>query len=411
MDRFKPDTAGDIQDIIGWAISHEKALCIEGAGSKSGLGRPVEADAVIELSALTGITLYEPGELILRAKAGTPLQEINDAVAHAGQQLAFEPPFWGPLYGVSHGGTLGGLIAANQSGSRRFKSGALRDHLLGVEAVSGRNDVFKSGGRVMKNVSGYDLPKLMAGSYGTLGVITEATLKVMPKPEKVQTLMIAGTTDRDASSLMTAATKSPLEVSGAAYLPGGVVAKSSLPEIAGVGNGITLLRLEGYADSIGARMDSLKSLVAAKGIDLDPIAGREGVAVLDDTTSDQLWADVSNAGFFAKDTSALWRVSSVPGRMNAIVASVGAEAWFADWAGGLIWFSVPAEGTADADIIRQAVSRGGGHATLMRAPNALRKRVPVFQPQDTVLAKLTANIKTAFDPHGVLNPGRMYADV
>ena len=249
MDRFKPDTAGDIQDIIGWATSDGKTLKIEGGGSKGGLGRPVEPDAVIELSALTGITLYEPGELILRAKAGTPLQEINDAVAQAGQQLAFEPPSWGALYGVSHGGTLGGLIAANQSGSRRFKSGALRDHLLGVEAVSGRNDVFKSGGRVMKNVSGYDLPKLMAGSYGTLGVITEATLKVMPKPEKVQTLMVAGTTVRDASALMTAATKSALEVSGAAYVPGSVVAKSSLPEIAGVGNGITLLRLEGYADS------------------------------------------------------------------------------------------------------------------------------------------------------------------
>ena len=411
MDRFKPDTAGDIQDIIGWAISDEKSVAIEGAGSKTGLGRPVEADAVLDLSALTGITLYEPGELILRAKAGTPLQEINDTVAQAGQQLAFEPPIWGALYGVSHGGTLGGLIAANQSGSRRFKSGALRDHLLGVEAVSGRNDLFKSGGRVMKNVSGYDLPKLMAGSYGTLGVITEATLKVMPKPEDVQTLIIAGTTDRDAAALMTAATTSPLEVSGAAYLPGVVVAKSSLPEIAGVGNGITLLRLEGYAESIGARMDSLKELVGTKGIDLDPIAGREGVAVLEEATSEQLWRDVSDAAFFAKDTSALWRVSSVPGRMNAIVSSVGADAWYADWAGGLIWFSVPAEGTADADIIRQAVKRAGGHATLMRAPDDLRKRVSVFQPQDAVLAKLTANIKTAFDPHGVLNPGRMYADI
>ncbi len=415
MDIFKPSSPAEIQEIVGWALSEGKKLRVQGQGSKSGLGRPVDADALIDLSGLTGITLYEPGELILRAKAGTPLREIEDRLSQAGQQLAFEPPKWGALYGSAQvgtvAGTVGGMVAANASGSRRMKAGALRDHLLGVEAVSGRNDLFKSGGRVMKNVTGYDLPKLMAGSHGTLGVLTEVTLKVMPAPEQVQTLMIAGVSDRDAVVLMTAAMQSPLEISGAAHLPRNVVAKSAMPEISGIEGGVTLLRLEGYAKSLGARVAALKDLVARKGVDLEPLAGRDGVAILEDGTSERLWREVSDVTFFANDDSALWRVSSAPTRMLSIASSVGAEAWYADWAGGLIWLAVRPEGSVDADIVRQAVSRAGGHATLMRAPDAVRQRVSVFHPQDPVLATLTANIKNAFDPEKVLNFGRMYADV
>ncbi len=411
MDVFKPSTSDELHDVVGWALAESKKLRIQGQNSKSGLGRPIEADAIVDLSGQSGITLYEPGELILRAKAGTPLQEIDKTLTDAGQQLAFEPPRWGALYGSQDGGTLGGLVATNLSGARRVKAGALRDHLLGVEAVSGRNEAFKSGGRVMKNVSGYDLPKLMAGSYGTLGILTELTVKVMPAAEKVRTLMIAGASGRNAQALMTAAMQSPLEVSGAAHLPKVTVAMSALPEISGIDQGLTLLRLEGYATSIGARVKALQELVAQHGVELKPLSGHAGVTVLDDTTSLRLWREVSDVSFFAKSDFAIWRVSTAPTHLSSIVATVGADAWYCDWAGGLIWLAVAPEGAADADLVRQAVNRAGGHATLIRAPEAIRQKVSVFHPQNAVAATLTQNIKNAFDPQKILNCGRMYADV
>ncbi len=410
MDIFKPANPGDIQEVVGWALSDGKKLRVQGLETKSGLGRPVDADAVLDLSALTGITLYEPGELILRAKAGTPLQEIEQALSDAGQQLAFEPPSFAALYGGTGRGTVGGLVAGNLSGARRVKAGALRDHLLGIEAISGRNETFKSGGRVMKNVTGYDLPKLMAGSHGTLAVLTEVTLKVAPAAEQVQTLLVAGLRDREALSVLIAAMQAPLEVSGAAYLPSAVVAKSRQPDISGIAQGIALLRIEGYASSLGARMDTLKDLVAKKGAELKPLAGHGGATVLDSSKSRSLWQEISDASFFQHDGSALWRVSTAPSHALSVVTTVGADAWYADWGGGLIWLSVPAEGSADEEIVRQAVGRAGGHATLIRGPEALRREVPVFHPQDHVHAVLSRNIKRAFDPERILNPGRMYAD-
>lgn len=411
MDAFKPSDAAETQEIIGWALSEGKKLSIRGQGSKTGLGRPVNADVVIDLSAQTGITLYEPGELILRAKGGTPLAEIEEALTQAGQQLAFEPTHWGRLYGSSDGGTIGGLVATNASGSRRVKAGALRDNFLGVEAISGRNELFKSGGRVMKNVTGYDLPKLMAGSHGTLGVLTEVTLKVMPKAEQTKTLLIVGTSDRDAMALMSVAMGSTLDVSGAAYLPKNVVSKSSLAEISGIDQGTTLLRLEGYEASLGARVEALKSLVAKEGHTLKPMAGHDGIALLDDTVSEILWQEVSDVAFLAKGDHAIWRISTAPSHALGLATSIGADAWYCDWAGGLVWMAVNAAGSADEEIVRQAVARAGGHATLMRAPDDVRCRVSVFQPQTEPLATLTQNIKKAFDPQKILNFGRMYADV
>src|SRR5215813_64753 len=243
-DTLKPRDVKDIEDTVQWAVGNEKALDLIGHGSKRAIGRPAQSDLTLDLSGLTGVTLYEPEELVLAARAGTPLAEIEALIAAQGQMLAFEPMDYAPLLGGPSGrATIGGVLAANLSGPRRLKAGAARDHFLGFSAVSGRGESFKSGGRVVKNVTGYDLCKVMAGSWGTLAALTEVTIKVLPRPETEQTLLIRGLDPARAVEAMTLAMGSACDVSGAAHLSADVAARS--PEIAG--GAVTALRLEGFA--------------------------------------------------------------------------------------------------------------------------------------------------------------------
>src|SRR5215813_14345118 len=226
-DTLKPRDARDVEDAIQWALANEKALEVIGHGSKRAIGRPAQTDLTMDLSGLSGVTLYEPEELVLTAKAGTPLHEIEALTAASGQMLAFEPMDYGPVLGGPPArGTIGGTVAANVAGPRRIKAGAARDHVLGFAAVSGRGETFKSGGRVVKNVTGYDLSKLMAGSWGTLAAMTEVTVKVLPRPEREETLLIPGLSETDAVAAMNAALGAPAEVSGAAHLPAAVAVRA-----------------------------------------------------------------------------------------------------------------------------------------------------------------------------------------
>src|SRR4029453_10899227 len=219
-DTLKPGDGKDVEAAVQWALAEGKALELVGQGSKRAIGRPAQTDLTLDLSGLSGVTLYEPEELVLSAKAGTPLAEIEALVASKGQQLAFEPMDYGPILGGTPGrGTIGGALAANLSGPRRIKAGAARDHFLGVSAVSGRGEIFKSGGRVVKNVTGYDLCKLIAGSWGTLAAMTEVTIKVLPSPETEATVLIAGLAPAQAVDAMTGAMGSSCDVSGGGPLP------------------------------------------------------------------------------------------------------------------------------------------------------------------------------------------------
>src|SRR5882757_4779332 len=248
-DNLKPRDARDVEAAVQWALAEGKALELVGRSTKRALGRPAQTDLTLDLSGLSGVTLYEPEELVLSAKAGTPLAEIEALVAGRGQQLAFEPMDYGPILGGSAGrGTIGGTLAANLSGPRRIKAGAARDHFLGVAGVSGRGETFKSGGRVVKNVTGYDLCKLIAGSWGTLAAMTEVTIKVLPAPETEETLLIRGLEPAHAVEAMTSAMGSACDVSGAAHLSPEVA--TSIPAVAGAGGGITALRLEGFSPSV-----------------------------------------------------------------------------------------------------------------------------------------------------------------
>jgi glycolate oxidase FAD binding subunit len=411
-DTLRPRDAKDVEAAVQSALAEGKTMEIVGHGSKRAIGRPAQTDLTLDLSALSGVTLYEPEELVLSAKAGTPLAEIESLLAAKGQQLAFEPMNYAAILGAAAGrGTIGGALATNISGPRRIKAGAARDHFLGAYAVSGRGESFKSGGRVVKNVTGYDLCKLMAGSWGTLAAMTEVTIKVLPRPETEQTLLIRGLEPGQAIAAMTAAMGSSCDVSGAAHLPADVAARVPAGEIAG--GAITALRLEGFSPSVAERMRMLEALMQPFG----------ELASTDETMSRRLWTAIRDVAPFAvrgsahsarEDERPLWRVSTAPSRGAEFAAMIAIAAHahiFYDWAGGLIWLTLDPGQDAGAALISRAVAATGGHATLIRAPASVRAAIEVFARQDPAVAALTKRVKDSFDPRGVLNPGRMWAGV
>ena len=400
MTTFIPFTHTDVLTAIQWALSENSPIEILGHGSKRGIGRPLQCEHTLDLSALSGVTLYEPEELVLSAKAGTPIADIERLLAQNGQELAFEPMDCTRLLGGEgpKTGTIGGAIGANLSGPRRLKAGAARDHILGINAVSGRGEVFKSGGRVVKNVTGYDLSKLMAGSWGTLAVLTDITVKVLPAAETQTTLAIRGLTDEHATAAMALAMGSSAEVSGAAHLPHGVT-----PRVASDMRGddpATLLRIEGFGPSVAYRTAALKQLLKNAG----------PIEEITDRASKTLWRDVRDCAPFADGTDRpVWRVSMAPSEAHKMVLALrmeaGADAFY-DWQGGLVWLRMEAD--PEAETLRALIRQfGGGHATLVRASPAWRAALPVFEPQPTALAALAARLKAEFDPSGILNPGRM----
>ncbi|HTK13930.1 MAG TPA: glycolate oxidase subunit GlcE [Xanthobacteraceae bacterium] len=405
-DIFKPRDDKDLEAIIQAALSRDTVLEVIGAGTKRTIGRPVQAGATLDISGLSGVTLYEPNELVLTARAGTPLAVIEEAIAATGQQLAFEPIDYAAVLGTPRGAaTLGGVLACNLSGPRRLCAGAARDHFLGFSAVSGRGETFKSGGRVVKNVTGYDLCKLMAGSWGTLAVMTDVTIKVLPRPETEETVLALGLAPADAVKAMTAIMGSRCEASGAAHLPAHVALRTT----AGKHHApVTAIRIDGVAPSVAHRVREAREILG--------VFAPDG-ATLSGTASTEFWTAVRHVLPFAATGKAerpLWRISVPPSAAakvaDDICGALGGEAMW-DWAGGLIWIECLPVENAGAGIVRRAIREAGGHATLIRAPAALRATVDVFQDDAAPVAALSRRIKQGFDPKGVLNPGRMWAGV
>jgi len=404
---LKPRDQAEVEDAVRWALAGGTALEVIGRGSKRAIGRAAQWNATLDLAGLAGVTLCEPAELVLSAKTGTPLAEIETLVAANGQELAFEPMDYGPLLGIAAAaGTIGGALAANLSGPRRIKAGAARDHFLGVSAVSGRGETFKSGGRVVKNVTGYDLCKLLAGSWGTLAVMTEVTIKTLPRAECEETVFALNLDDATAVKAMAAATGSFADVSAAAHVPAAVAAR--IPQIAAAGGAVTAFRLEGVAPSIAHRKGVLEKLLAPFGA-LDSLR---------EAPSRDLWRAIRDVTPFAAGGPAgeryVWRLATAPSRGADVGRSLAERAHaevLYDWAGGLIWAALPPTGDAGASLVRSIVAAVVGHATLIRAPAAVRAAVEVFQPEAAALAALTRRVRESFDPRGVLNAGRMWAGV
>lgn len=380
------------------AAARNEPLLVQGNGTKAGMLRPVQSARSISTAALSGIAFYAPKELVLSAHAGTPLPEIEAALAEAGQHLVAEPPDLTMLYGTTGPQTLGGIVAANLSGPRRVVWGAMRDHVLGMRFVTGRGEVIHSGGRVLKNVTGLDLCKLLAGSHGTLGVITEITLKVLPAPEATGTIVVSGVDAAAGVAALSAALGSPYGVSAAAWLPEKGAAR--VPELSGFQGGVALMRIEDFTASVTYRAGRLRDELGLPGLD-----------VLDTVSSRAVWRAVRDAAPLAADPAhAVWRVSVRPSAGPAILEAVAKAGLrgFLDWGGGLVWLSGPAEPAAQS-LVEAAARAAGGVWTLLRAPEPFRAAVNVLPPEPPALAAITRRVKAALDPKGILNPGRMYA--
>ncbi len=402
---LRPATDWELASMIASYGARNQPVEIAGNGSKSNAGRPMQTAATITTKGMRSIKLYEPTELVMSAEAGAPLTMIEAELASRGQMLAFEPIDLGPAIGNAPGQqTIGGVFAANLSGSRRVVAGAARDHLIGVKAVNGRAEVFKSGGRVMKNVTGYDVARGLAGSWGTLGILTEVTFKVLPWPEAAATLVFPGLTDDLAVEMMCASMGTPFEVSGAVHLSAALADRMTTRPPTVSGTGITALRIENFVSSVAYRKDQLAQQLKIYGAPLE----------LDYEASLKFWTELRRLSVVTDKASVLWRISTSPKNAAKLVAAIRkhmtAEAYY-DWSGGLIWLEVPATADAGASDIRRAVAVHGGHATLIRADTDIRASVEVFQPQTPVLERITRNLKSAFDPQGLLNPGRMYAGI
>jgi glycolate dehydrogenase FAD-binding subunit len=406
VDTLKVRDAGDVEQAVREAIAREQPLEIIGHGSKRAIGQPMATNALLDLSALNAVTSYEPNELIITLEAGAPLADVKSLIDSKNQQFAFEPVDTAILLGTPALGTIGGMIGAGLAGPRRIRAGGARDHLLGAHAVSGFGDSFKAGGKVVKNVTGYDLCKLLAGSWGTLAVMTEVTLKVMPRPESERTLVLRGLDDITANRAMTAALGSPFDVSGAAHVPKSVF-RADTAGFGGLGSpsaAVTLLRLEGIAASASHRAAALAKLVAPFG----------PADILQDTASAAVWSSVRDVAPFAANGALggwpVWRIvcpSAQGGALGERLArETGGDVLY-DWGGGLIWAALPPKPDAQAGLVRAHVDAAGGHAMLLRASDQVRRNVDVFHPQASGVAALSERVRAGFDPKNIFNRGRL----
>jgi len=400
-----PDTVEELAYLVAEAADTRTPLEVMGHGTKREVGRLVQYGAVLSTESLVGVSLYEPTELVLVALAGTPVAQIEQMLAENDQELPFEPVDLGPVLGFGPGqATIGGVLATNISGSRRILSGSARDHLLGVQAVNGRGETIRSGGRVMKNVTGYDLSRALAGSWGTLAVLTEVAIKVLPAQREVRTLLCFGLADPTGVEVLGLALGTPFEVSGTVHVNGELAQRFSDEEISRPGQSVTAIRMENFPASARYRASRLKQMLQAYAPALE----------LDTARSRMFWDDVKSLRMFERTGRPLWRISmaptSGPKLVHSLARKIDVRALY-DWSGGLIWLDTPLITDAGAVEIRRTLAEFGGHATLIRAEPQARAVIDVFQPLDAPLMALTAALKQAFDPVGILNPGRMYAGI
>ena len=390
----------DAAEVIIAAQQNKQRIELRGLGTKTALGNQPDYDDCLDVSAMQGIIDYQPEELVLTVRAGTALSVIEAELAKANQMLAFEPADLSGILASKSTGTIGGVLATNLSGPRRLTAGAARDFLLGFDAVSGRGERFKSGGRVMKNVTGYDLSKLICGSYGTLAVVDEVTIKTLPRPETSLSLLYGCEDMKSAVSLIAAIFASPHEPGAAAILPQSVVATAGLDIAAEM---IVVIRLEGIALSVEDRAAHLRHMG-------QPDRGGV-VGTLLQADSEALWARIRDVDLLAHTSGDIWKLSCAPASGPAIVAAMQQSfeiIFYADWAGGLLWFAGPSEAEFGTALRAALMGHGGGHAQLLCDRAMSKKSVPVFQPLPPAQASLTKRVKAAFDPLGVLNFGRMH---
>jgi glycolate oxidase FAD binding subunit len=364
----------EVIDAVREARERRRTLEIVGAGTKRAFGRPVRCDDILDVSGLRGVVSYQPEELLLTVLPGTPVAEIEQLLAQNGQRLGFDPGDWGPLFGArADSGTIGGAISADVCGPAAVRYGRVRDHLLGYRAVNGFGEAYKAGGKVVKNVTGFDLPKLMSGAMGTLGVLTEVTLRVFPKASSSKVFAMHGLDAADGFALLRTIWSSPLEATGLVYF-----------------DGTAFVRLEGEPQPLAEKEAMLRALLGE-----DPDDG------------DALFRALGGGAPVTAASHDVWLLDLPPANASDAVRALGADIWLGDRAGGLLWIGIAKSDSSIHDI----AARHGGSAKLLRAGDETRRRIGPFMPEQAARAALTKAVKAAFDPLGLFNPARMYEGV
>ena len=401
---FFPESEQQTQEMVQWAVAEKKTIDLRGKNTKQGFGIPVDADCTVSLERLAGIIEYHPEELVMTALPGTPKAEIQQELAKHNQHLAFEPPALNRMYQVEDEGTIGGIFIGNLAGPRRFKAGSARDHILGFRAINGRAETWKSGGKVIKNVSGYDMSKLIAGSWGTLSVVTELTFKVLPAPPVSRSLAVWGLSARLGTALMAQVISTPCETSGLAYLPGPALAAIGQSGKPFPGETLTLIRLEGTELSVKERLQSINRWL--------PDACE--YSVLDQSESITAWSLIGNTAPLqdSQRTPVILKVSLPPTsawNLTRIIDEQRGCTWYLDAAGGWLWVGICQDGGEDKlDAIRREVNAIGGATTLYRAPADIKQRAGIYSFPDEAIRRLNGKIKNSFDPENIFNPGRLH---
>jgi glycolate oxidase FAD binding subunit len=404
---LNPENENQLLEIIKSTLADNTSISIAGQNTKYGFGHSHAAQNNIRMTSFDGIVEYDPAELVMRAKAGTPMSTIENALSEHRQHLAFEPPNLGKLYEAnSSKGTIGGAFVGNLSGPRRFVAGAARDHILGVKAVSGRGEVFKSGGNVIKNVTGYDMSKLITNSWGTLSIITELSFKVLPAPALSITLGITNISPDSAMHLLSKLAQSALQISGLAYIPGHTLSNSDSDSLSPDYQTLCLIRIEGSQLSVKDRVAGIESL----------IGGIETLVHFNEEDSKSLWKLIRDPDEFMsahKDTTII-KVSIPPAHASTLIellSSIEDCDWYADAAGAWFWISLKQDVVAKILLLRNSLIEIGGSAIIYKASETVKKEAGIFSQMDNGLQKLNQGIKNSFDPNNILNPNRLFISI
>ncbi|NKB39359.1 MAG: FAD-binding protein [Gammaproteobacteria bacterium] len=404
-ENYSPNNVDQLLDLIKSGLANESRFSISGQDTKAGFGYNSNAGINIRMSSIKGILEYDPAELVMQARAGTPLSDIEEVLSEHEQHLAFEPPNLGLLYNDnSTSGTIGGAFMANLSGPRRFLAGAARDHILGVKALSGRGEVYKSGGNVIKNVTGYDLSKLLTGSWGTLSIVTELSFKVLPAPATSNSIAISGLDVDAAMDLISRVAQSQLQISGLAFIPASTLENIDCDEFSLEQRDLCLMRLEGSALSISERSKALVKLIAGSG----------NVTNFENEASMSLWQLIRNPHTLlsAGESRCVLKMSIAPANAKSIIRQLSSFDdchWYVDAAGAWLWISLSETNAVNhIKTLRQSLSNGLGSAILYKAPSHIKQDVGIFSEMSSGLTSLTHRIKDSFDPNHILNPDRLY---
>jgi glycolate oxidase FAD binding subunit len=380
----KADSLSQVIDFVRAAYADKAPFEIVAGGTRRGVGRPLGELPLLDVSGLSGILKYEPEELIVTAAPATPLAEINAVLATKNQRLGFDPADWSKLLKSNGVATLAGAASCNASGSGKLRHGGARDSLLGFQAVNGLGETFRGGSKVVKNVTGFDLPKLMCGAYGTLSVLTEMTFRVYPKPGQAAVLCLADVTPEEGFAALRRIAHSALEPAGLAYLPAGMMDDIGQDG----GRGAALIKLEGAAAPLEEKIALAHGLLsdALQRLEQDPFSA------------------IGSGEKFASLPGDVWRVMVAPSDAPHLARQLNVRHWLGDWAGGVLWLAAE---PAEAARIRKLAADAKGEAMLLRASAQSRMLHGLYAPQPPALAALGRAVKTAFDPLSLFNPNRL----